>query len=81
MPETARYIGLDVHKASISVSVAEEGRDGEVVSPDMYARGAGRNCHVRPVVDDDRHRRENVNADAAADRIDWRRRLVGYADA
>jgi transposase len=30
MPETARYIGLDVHKASISVSVAEEGRDGEV---------------------------------------------------
>jgi len=30
MPATARYIGLDVHKASISVSVAEEGRDGEV---------------------------------------------------
>jgi transposase len=30
MPETARYIGLDVHKASISVTVAEEGRNGEV---------------------------------------------------
>ena len=24
------YIGLDVHKASISVTTAEEGRDGEV---------------------------------------------------
>jgi transposase len=30
MPETVRYIGLDVHKASISVSVAEDGRNGEV---------------------------------------------------
>ena len=26
----ALYIGLDVHKVSISVSVAEEGRDGQV---------------------------------------------------
>lgn len=30
MPETTRYIGLDVHKASISVAIAEEGRNGEV---------------------------------------------------
>jgi transposase len=30
MAETARYIGLDVHKASISVTVTEEGRNGEV---------------------------------------------------
>jgi transposase len=28
--QKALYIGLDVHKASISVSLAEEGRDGEV---------------------------------------------------
>jgi transposase len=30
MPEISRYIGLDVHKVSISVTVAEEGRNGEV---------------------------------------------------
>jgi transposase len=30
VPDIARYIGLDIHKASISVSTAEEGRDGEV---------------------------------------------------
>ena len=33
------------------------------------------------VVDDDRHRREHVDADAAADRVDRRRRLVGHANA
>ena len=32
------------------------------------------------VVDDDRHRREHVDADAAADRVDRRRRLVGFAN-
>ena len=32
------------------------------------------------VVDDDRHRREHVDADAAADRVDRRRRLVGLAN-
>jgi transposase len=30
MPETTHYIGLDVHKASISVAIAEDGRNGEV---------------------------------------------------
>ena len=35
-------------------------------------------CHA--VVDDHRHRREHVHADAAADRIDRRRRLVGLAN-
>jgi transposase len=30
MPEIVRYIGLDVHKVSISVTVAEEGRDGAI---------------------------------------------------
>ena len=33
------------------------------------------------VVDDDRHRREHVDADAAADRVDRRRRLVGLANS
>ena len=28
--ETTHYIGLDVHKASISVAIAEDGRNGEV---------------------------------------------------
>ena len=32
------------------------------------------------VVDDDRHCREHVDADAAADRVDRRRRLVGFAN-
>ena len=30
MAETITFIGLDVHKASNSVAVAEDGRDGEV---------------------------------------------------
>src|SRR5580658_6321389 len=30
MVEKTLYVGLDVHKASISVSVAEEGRNGEI---------------------------------------------------
>lgn len=30
MQEKVLYVGLDVHKASISVTVAEEGRDGAV---------------------------------------------------
>ncbi len=30
MAETTTFIGLDVHKASIAVAVAEDGRDGEV---------------------------------------------------
>ena len=35
-------------------------------------------CHA--IADDHRHRREHVHADAAADRIDRRRRLVGLAN-
>jgi hypothetical protein len=30
MKLSTNYVGLDVHKSSISVSLAEEGRDGEV---------------------------------------------------
>jgi hypothetical protein len=30
MKNSITYVGLDVHKNSISVAIAEEGRDGEV---------------------------------------------------
>ena len=30
MQESIIYVGLDVHKDSISVAIAEDGRDGEV---------------------------------------------------
>jgi hypothetical protein len=28
--DTITYVGLDVHKATVSVAVAESGRDGEI---------------------------------------------------
>ncbi len=30
MKRTVKYIGLDVHKNSISIAIADQGRDGEV---------------------------------------------------
>jgi hypothetical protein len=30
MKKTIKYIGLDVHKNSISIAIADQGRDGEV---------------------------------------------------
>ncbi len=30
MEKIIKYIGLDVHKKSISIGIADEGRDGEV---------------------------------------------------
>ena len=30
MKKTIKYIGLDVHKNSISIAIADDGRDGEV---------------------------------------------------
>ena len=30
MPKRSMFVGMDVHKESIDVSLAEEGRDGEV---------------------------------------------------
>lgn len=30
MEEIIKFIGLDVHKNSISIGIADEGRDGEV---------------------------------------------------
>ncbi len=30
MAQRSMYVGMDVHKESIDVSLAEEGRDGEV---------------------------------------------------
>src|SRR4051795_11164662 len=48
---------------------------------DVARRSRGVDDTSHAVVDDDRHRREYVDADAAADRVDWRWRLVGLANS
>ena len=48
---------------------------------DVARRSRGVDDTGHAVVDDHRHRREHVDAHAAADRIDRRRRLVRFANA
>ncbi len=73
----------DQHRASDD----GEGRQDELAALliemlEDVARGARGVDHAGDVVvDDHRHRREHVHADAAADGIDRRRRLVGHTDA
>ena len=44
MSEASAYVGLDVHKDTISVAIAEAGRDGEI-------RLWGRISHTPPSID------------------------------
>jgi transposase len=41
MKEATRYLGLDVHAATIAVAIAEDGRDGEVRSLGTIANDPG----------------------------------------
>lgn len=44
MSEASAYVGLDVHKDTISVAIAEAGRDGEI-------RLWGKILHTPPSID------------------------------
>ena len=38
--DTITYVGLDVHKATVAVALAEDGRDGEVRRVGVFANRA-----------------------------------------
>ena len=40
MEKRSMFVGMDVHKESIDISLAEEGRDGEVRHVSAFSRGA-----------------------------------------
>ncbi len=44
MKKTVKYIGLDVHKNSISIAVADQGRDSEVRYYKLISQGAELRC-------------------------------------
>ena len=57
MEKRSMFVGMDVHKESIDISLAEEGRDGEVRHYGVIAgrpggprEGRARRCARRPTV-------------------------------